>query len=360
MYTIEQIIEALEALNATNTTNSYASKLASSGSAYASEGSAYISKITQGGSPLLAYVPAATALSGIIALVLYYYRASSEKKEKTRKILERKQTGFFRPKRSASRVERSQTRKLSAVECLQLMEVLANATDQVNLDKEGRDQNSEKSDEELPEDVAETVLKEHFAGEEGIDFDSSSSSGFSVNVEADEDNESTPTASGTSNRSGSAMPEKIERPLKPETLFTAGGEEQVPEESDDERLHYLDENVPDHDMRSIMSDDELVRHVGLERPDSPTPFATATKSHHLPRRSSWHGEGIVLSWALVSVVLFYANATTDNDNRPVGSTRPKVEAGSKPKRKSTFQPLDDDHEGILSPRIVLKCLSAAE
>jgi hypothetical protein len=295
-------------LNATNTTNAYASKFARSGSAYASQ-------ITYSGSPLLVYVPAATTLAGIIAVIVYYYRASSEKQDKARKILERKQTGFFRPKRTNNRGDRSQTRKLSAVECLQIMEVLANATDEVTtLNEENGDQ---YSDEELPEGVAETVLKEHFG--KGIDFESSSSSDLSVDSaeqidEEDGDNESTPTnRSRDPNRSRSVKTEKSD------SLFTPG-DEQWPEQSHDEPLHYDDEEIDAQDdnisdnkqelpiqeamkpaeqvPESIMSDDEnYTRYVGLGRSGSPDSFATANIAYDAPRprRSSWHGEGVISS-----------------------------------------------------------------
>lgn len=302
MYTIEQIIQALEALNATNTTESYVSNLANSGSEYAS-------KLTNGGSPLLVYVPVATALACVIAIVIYFCTGSSnEDNEKTRKILERKQTGFFRPKRSESCVDRSQTRKLSKVECLKIMEVLANATDVVNPPADEVDEASEDQadDEELPLDVAETVLKQHFGRDEGIDSSSSSSSDKPVQPaeEEDGDNESTPTASGISDRSGSRNTEETERPKKPQHLITSGGEEEHPEESDDERLHYLDEYLgqdqndeEDQTDQSIMSDDEgytrpLGLGLGIDRDDSPASYATADTSTSRPRRSSWHGQGM--------------------------------------------------------------------
>ncbi|TID17496.1 Tripeptidyl-peptidase [Venturia nashicola] len=329
MYTIEQIIQALEALNATNVTNpteSYLSNLTHTGSEYAADlanlgseyahnlantTSEYASQITKGGSPLLVYVPAAIALACVVAIVIYFCSPNHEEDAKKRKILERRQTGFFRPKRDESHVDRKPTRqltrKLTKEESLKILEVLADATDEVTtVDRATGDQVDDK---ELPEVVAETVLKEHFGQDQGIDFSSSSSSDLSVDdaaeiiksVKSDEewdgDNESTPTASGHSH-SGNAKDEEtereIERPEKPDHLFTTGGEAEQSEESDDERLRYLDEYI-DHTPtdESIMSDDEgYTRPMGAgKRGDSGSPasYATAETSAR-PRRSSWHGE----------------------------------------------------------------------
>lgn len=306
MFTVEQIIQALEALNATdvtNTTESYFSNLANTTSAYALH-------LTRGGSPLLVYGLAATALVSVIAVASYLYSPSNEEFEKKRKILERKQTGFFRPKRDESKPTRKPTRKLTKEESLKIMEVLANATDEVTtVDRAIEHQADEK---EFPEDIAEAVLEEHLGQDQGIDFSSSSSSSSSdlsvddtvkpvkSDEEEDGDNDSTPTASIHSALTGNAKSEgnekEIERPEKPDHLFTTGGEEEQLEESDDERLHYLDEYIDQNPTdESIMSDDEgYTRPVGLGRTggsESPASYAAAETSSK-PRRSSWHGEGI--------------------------------------------------------------------
>lgn len=297
MYTIEQIIQALEALNSTdvtNTTESYISNLASSGSEYASQ-------FTKGGSPLHIYVPAATALACLIAIVIYFCTSNNnnDANEKARKILERKQTGFFRPKRTESSVDRKPTRKPTKVESLKITEVLADAPDEVTVataDKASEDQDDDK---ELPDDVAETVLKEHFGRDEGVDFSSSSSSDSSVDEAARSiksggeetfDNESTPTVSSTSYRSANAKAgeaEETETPEEPEHPFVTGGEEDQPEESDDEQ------NLADE---VVMSDDEgYTRPVGLGLgPGSSSSSASnpTTDKSTRPRRSSWHGEGM--------------------------------------------------------------------
>jgi hypothetical protein len=312
MYTIEQIIGALHALNAMNTTAAYASKFANCGSAYASQ-------TANSRSPFLTYFPAATALAGVVAFIVCYYRTSSEEQAKARKIFERKQTGFFRPKRSNTRTARSQTRKLSAAECLQIMEVLANATDEVStLNEENGDQHS---DEELPKDVAETVLKEHFG--RGIDSSSNgSSSDLSVDStedvdEEDSDDESTPT-----NHSRDTTRSKEKKPdlhVNDETSVTSSVK-QEPDQFDDEPQHHFNdgldaekenegqfeqvaENEPEQlieeaesqseqELESIMSDDEgYARHLG--RSGSPDSFATANIAYDAPRRSSWHGEGMI-------------------------------------------------------------------
>ncbi|QDS67982.1 hypothetical protein FKW77_009207 [Venturia effusa] len=290
MYTIEQVIRALETLNATNTTESYISNLANSGSRYASE---LFNSIA-------ASLPVAIALICVIAIVIFFSVSGNAQSEETRKILERKPTGFFRPKRSDTQVTRKPTRKLTQVECLKIMDVIANATEEptsadevTTADKASQDQ---ADDEELPKDVAETILKEHFGQDESHESSSSSSSEPSDDEaaetikpeEEDGDNESTPTASGHSTLSGET---KTEKPEKPEHLFTAGGEEEQPEE--DERLHYLDEYIgPDQDQsyESIMSDDEgYTRRVGLGIGPG-REKASAFTSPLRARRSSWHGE----------------------------------------------------------------------
>lgn len=282
---MEQIIEALQALNATNNTNAYASKFASSGSAYAS-------RIRNSGSPLPVYIPAATALAGIVAVIVYYYRASTEEQVRTQKILERKQTGFFRPKRADPRTDREATRKLSAVQCLQIMEVLANATDEVTtLDKEDRDYNS---DEEFPKDVAETVLIEPFKEHNGSE--NSSISSLSVSVDSEEkadkktlhyDRESTPTNNRASNHDQS-------EPERQRYLADAFESQNENDESGEGS-----QSLVEPEGASIMSDDEgYMRQMG--RAGSLDSFATVRVNHDPPRaflapsrrRSSWHGEGM--------------------------------------------------------------------
>jgi hypothetical protein len=285
MYTMEQIIEALQALNATNNTNAYASKFASSGSAYAS-------RIRNSGSPLLVYIPAATALAVIVAVIVYHYRASTAEHIKTRKILERKQTGFFRPKRVDPRTDREVTRKLSAVQCLQIIEVLANATDEVTtLDKENGDYNS---GEVLPEDVTKTVLTEPFGEHDGSEHGSISS--LSVSVDSEEeankntlhyDSESTPINSMASNHEQS----EHERQRYLADAFESQNENDESAEGS--------QSLVEPEGASIMSDDEgYTRQMGGE--GSPGSFATARVNRDPPRafpapsqrRSSWHGEGM--------------------------------------------------------------------
>ncbi|KAE9962622.1 hypothetical protein BLS_000108 [Venturia inaequalis] len=321
MYTVEQIIQALEAFNArnvTNTTESYSSNLANTSSEYASNltnlTSEDASHMNKGASSLLVYAPAATALTCVvIAVLIYLCGPNKEANERARKILERKQTGFFRPQRDESYVDRKPTRKLTRKltkeESLKIMEVIANATDEVTtMDRAIENQ---ADDRDLPEDIAEAVLKEHSGQDQGIDFSSSSDSDLGVDdgaetikpVKSDEeedgDNESTPTASGYSARGGNSKNEdaerETERPVKPEHLITTGGEEEQPEESDDERLDYLDEysdQSPTDD--AIMSDDEgYTRPVGqgLAGGESESPASHATAdTPKKPRRSSWHGE----------------------------------------------------------------------
>jgi hypothetical protein len=322
MHVIEQIIKSLQALNATNNTNAYASKFASSSFTYTSE-------IANNGSLLLVCIPAATVLAGVIIVIVYNYRASRSESSNARRILERKQTGFFRPKRSNTCAAQSQTEKLSAAECLQIMEVLAIASDEVTtLDKKNEDQ---YRDEQFSEDVAETILKAHFG--EAIDFSSSSSSDLSIDSaeevdDAEEDNESTPTnRSRDTDYSGGQKPSlyvKDETPVAKQEPQQFNNEPQhcFVDESDAQREA---EDQPDHgagneeeqsadeterqyqlEQESIMSDDEEYTKP-MNRPGSPGSLATVNMTPDAPRRSSWHGEGMILYQYSYQPILEYAN-----------------------------------------------------